>query len=196
MHSRATSCISCILLTGPPGIGKTTICMNIVSRLEKENRKLNGFYTEEVRGLNGSRIGFDIVLIKDKNKKIPLARIENRLGQRKSIEHQVGNYHVFVENLEKSVLPVIKTDTDILLIDEIGKMEMCSKKFHDEVSNIFFSSPNNKKTFIIATIPEKYKISSYPNVFKKLHEDKRFKIINVHRGNRNFLTDEIISMLS
>lgn len=50
--------------------------MNIASILEKQNRTFNGFYTEEVRGENGSRIGFDIVLIKDKEKRIPLARTE------------------------------------------------------------------------------------------------------------------------
>ncbi|XP_014607796.1 PREDICTED: cancer-related nucleoside-triphosphatase [Polistes canadensis] len=193
MYSSATSFISCVLLTGPPGIGKTTVCMNIASILEKQNRTLDGFYTEEVRGVNGSRIGFDIVIIKDKEKRIPLARTE--LSQQEFSKHRIGNYHVFVDNFEKFVLPVIKTDTDILLIDEIGKMEMCSKKFHDEIYNIFFNSPN-KKTFIIATIPQKHKIPRFPVIFQKLHEDKRFKIINVNLANRNNLPNEIVSMLS
>lgn len=74
-------------------------------------------------------------------------------------------------------------------------MEMCSKKFHDEIYNIFFNSPN-KKTFIIATIPQKHKIPRFPMIFQKLHEDKRFKIINVNLANRNNLPNEIVSMLS
>lgn len=51
--------------------------MNVASILEKrQNRTFDGFYTEEVRGENGSRTGFDVVLIRDKEKRIPLARTE------------------------------------------------------------------------------------------------------------------------
>ncbi|KAF7397303.1 hypothetical protein HZH68_008525 [Vespula germanica] len=196
MDPSATSLITRVLLTGPPGIGKTTVCMNIASILEKQNRTFNGFCTEEVRGENGSRIGFDIVLIKDKEKRIPLARTENRLSQQQFSKYRVGNYHVFVNNFENSVLPVIKTDVDILLIDEIGKMELYSKKFYDEVFNIFFGS-QNKKTYIVATIPQMHKVPQrFLTLFQKLHEDNRCKVINVNRQNRNNLPNEIVSIVS
>ncbi|KAL2744659.1 nucleoside-triphosphatase THEP1, partial [Vespula maculifrons] len=195
MDPSATSLITRVLLTGPPGIGKTTVCMNIASILEKQNRTFNGFYTEEVRGENGSRIGFDIVLIKDKEKRIPLARTDrNRLSQQQFSKYRVGNYHVFVNNFENSVLPVIKTDVDILLIDEIGKMELYSKKFYDEVFDIFFGS-QNKKTYIVATIPQMHKVPQrFLTLFQKLHEDNRCKVINVNRQNRNNLLNEIVSI--
>ncbi|KAK2575749.1 hypothetical protein KPH14_003639 [Odynerus spinipes] len=156
MDTSATSLVSRVLLTGPPGIGKTTVCKNVASILEKQNRNFNGFYTEEVRAENGSRIGFDIVPIKDgKDKRVPLARIESILSQAQFSKYRVGNYHVFVDNFESSVMPILKTETEILLIDEIGKMELYSKKFHDEIIDIFFGLP--KKIYIVATIPQMHK---------------------------------------
>lgn len=44
--------------------------------IEEKNYKFNGFYTEEVRGQDGNRIGFDIVLVKNREERTILARIE------------------------------------------------------------------------------------------------------------------------
>lgn len=44
--------------------------------IEEENYKFNGFYTEEVKGQDGNRIGFDIVLVKNREERTILARIE------------------------------------------------------------------------------------------------------------------------
>jgi nucleoside-triphosphatase THEP1 len=47
-----------LLLTGVPGIGKTTIIRRIADRLK--NRRIGGFYTEEIRE-DGDRRGFRLV---------------------------------------------------------------------------------------------------------------------------------------
>lgn len=44
--------------------------------IEEKNYKFNGFYTEEVRGQDDNRIGFDIVLVKNREERTILARIE------------------------------------------------------------------------------------------------------------------------
>src|SRR6266496_2303557 len=49
-----------ILVTGPPGIGKTTLVRRVVERLH--GKRLTGFYTEELRG-RGGRTGFRIVTL-------------------------------------------------------------------------------------------------------------------------------------
>lgn len=58
------------------GIGKTTVCKKIASTLEKRGNRFEGFYTEEVRDRNGSRIGFDIVGVKDPGRRLSLARLK------------------------------------------------------------------------------------------------------------------------
>ncbi|XP_011163746.1 cancer-related nucleoside-triphosphatase homolog [Solenopsis invicta] len=180
-----------VLLTGPPGIGKTTVCKKIASTLEKKGNKFDGFYTEEVRDRIGSRIGFDIVSVKDPGRRLSLARLKNLTEAQKASKYQVGNYRVFLENFEAVALPILDLDTDVLLIDEIGKMELFSKAFKKRVTDIFYGSSN--KAFVIGTIPQIHKVpQQHTALFEKLHADERIEIVNVTHGNRNNLPEEII----
>ena len=47
-----------LLLTGVPGIGKTTVIRRVADRLK--GRRIGGFYTEEIRE-QGDRRGFRLV---------------------------------------------------------------------------------------------------------------------------------------
>jgi len=79
---------------------------------------------------------------------------------------------------------------DVLFIDEIGKMELFSKDFKKKVMNILFSP---KKVFVIGTIPQIHKVpQQHATLFKELYANERIKILNVSRGNRNNLPEEII----
>ncbi|XP_076233658.1 cancer-related nucleoside-triphosphatase homolog [Calliopsis andreniformis] len=195
MDSCATLRISRVLLTGPPGIGKTTICKKLTSMMEARNYKFDGFYTEEVRDENGSRIGFDVILAKDLAKRSTLARSENVINPSQRSKHKVGNYHVFVNDFETAALPILDSNTDILIIDEVGKMELFSQKFHTKVVKLFFETSN--KPFIIATIPQMHKVPQrYSSLFQKLHTDKESKVFTVNRQNRDSLPEEIFNLIS
>ncbi|KAK7068009.1 hypothetical protein SK128_010885 [Halocaridina rubra] len=55
-----------VVLTGPPGVGKTTLVQKIVSSLQKTSTPCYGFVTQEVRQ-GGRRTGFDIVTLDGKS---------------------------------------------------------------------------------------------------------------------------------
>ena len=57
-----------LLLTGPPGVGKTTVVRRIVERLPGTVRPA-GFYTEEIR-FRGERRGFRAVTFDGKERTI------------------------------------------------------------------------------------------------------------------------------
>ncbi|KAL0127517.1 hypothetical protein PUN28_003061 [Cardiocondyla obscurior] len=184
-----------VLLVGPPGVGKTTVCKKIVSTLEKMGSRFDGFYTEEVRDKSGSRIGFDIVGTKDPGKRLPLARLKSLTEAQKASKYQVGNYRIFLDNFETIALPILDLDVDVLLVDEIGKMELFSKEFKKKIADILFGV--SKKAFVIGTIPQIHKVpQQYAALFEKIHADKRIKILKVTHENRNNLPEEITSYFS
>ncbi len=106
-------------MTGPPGIGKTTLVRRVVERLH--GKRLTGFYTEELRG-RGGRTGFRIVALDGREAR--LATVGGGGGPR------VGRYTVDVAALE-AVFEVLRPGpgVDAVVIDEIGKMECLSEAF-------------------------------------------------------------------
>lgn len=106
------------LVTGAPGSGKTTALLRLARLL---GDRANGFITTEVRA-SGRRIGFDIEAFD--GRKDVLAR--------KSLESafRVGPYGVDIESFERIALPAMKPIMNkILIVDEIGKMELSSAGF-------------------------------------------------------------------
>ncbi|EFN89850.1 cancer-related nucleoside-triphosphatase homolog [Harpegnathos saltator] len=184
-----------VLLTGPPGIGKTTVCKKVASMLEKKGGRLDGFYTEEVRDRSGSRIGFDIVRVTDPERRLSLARLKGLTEAQKNSKYHVGNYSVSLDNFETVALPALDSDADILLIDEIGKMELFSKDFKRRVIDIFFGTFG--KASVIGTVPQTHKVPpQHATLFQKLHADGRIKVLGVSHQNRNNLPEEIVRNFS
>jgi nucleoside-triphosphatase len=113
-----------ILLTGRPGVGKTTALMAAVKLL---GGSAGGFYTEEIRE-KGERTGFNIVTLSG----------ERRVMASKTFKsaHRVGKYGVDVEAIDATAVAAIEDaikNKDLIVIDEIGKMELFSQGFRDTV---------------------------------------------------------------
>jgi 23S rRNA (uridine2552-2'-O)-methyltransferase len=132
-----------IFLTGLPGTGKTTLVRKLVQYLTSKNRTVGGILSEEVRE-SGMRIGFKIHNLST-GEEGWLARKNGTGGIR------IGAYTVHMEDLEKigveALASALSLKPDVIIIDEIGPMEMTSHKFKQNLMNIFDSD-----TPIIATV--------------------------------------------
>ena len=114
-----------LLLSGRPGIGKTTVITRLTEHLP--NLQLAGFYTEEIRE-GGQRCGFRAVTLLKQT--AVLAHVDYRSRTR------VGRYGVDVAAFEKLALPELTRPADLMLIDEIGKMECFSSAFVSAVRDL------------------------------------------------------------
>lgn len=166
-----------ILITGLPGCGKTTLVKEIVSNLNIEKF---GFFTEEIRE-KGNRVGFKIITLSGK---------EDILAHKNLITpYRVSKYFVSIENLEN--IGVYEIEKGILLknclivIDEIGKMELFSEKFRKVVISAFES-----KNKVLATIM--YKPNPFCDTIKKR---KDTKIYILEKTNYEEIKKEIITNL-
>ncbi|MFQ5521337.1 MAG: nucleoside-triphosphatase [Candidatus Methylomirabilia bacterium] len=118
VHGRA------YLLTGRPGVGKTT-CLR--RALELLRMPAGGFLTEEIRE-RGRRVGFALLTLD--GGRTTLAEESRAKGPR------VGKYGVNVDAIEQLAVPAVREAIErgwIVVIDEIGKMEMVAPAFREVV---------------------------------------------------------------
>jgi nucleoside-triphosphatase len=164
-----------IVLTGPPGCGKTTVVRRVVELLR--GCRLAGFYTQEIRR-EGTRVGFQAVSM-DRTSRM-LAHVNIRGPCR------VGKYGVDVDGLEAIVnveMAKLSTGIDLFVIDEIGKMECFSKTFIQAVQEIL-DSP----VCVLATVAARG--GGFIAAVKARHD---INLVSVSKANRNDLPTELVS---
>ena len=161
-----------IFITGNPGIGKTTVIKKVIEKLGKG---VIGFYTEEIRK-EGKRIGFEMVEIPSNTRY--LFASTQKIGN-----VRFGKYYLNLKPLERVIKEIEKEEgrENIIIIDEIGRMEFFSRKFRDFIKNLL----NSNKT-LVATLHRSY----------KKEFGKYGKIFEVTKENRDFLPERIVEILT
>jgi nucleoside-triphosphatase len=132
-----------LLLTGHPGVGKTTVIQQVAAVL---GPRAGGFYTEEISG-PGGRKGFRLVTLD--GHEVVMAHVDIRT------RHRVGRYGVDVATLDSVGVAAIRKaidsrDATAVVIDEIGKMELFSGEFRGAALKAVSS---NK--IVVATVMQK-----------------------------------------
>ncbi len=119
-----------ILITGFPGTGKTTLLRKVAEELKPLHPA--GFFTSEIRE-NDIRKGFELRSLN--GRKALLAHVDI------STSYRVGKYKVDVEGFEGflKATPLLETSANLIIIDEIGKMECLSEFFKHLVGMVLDS---------------------------------------------------------
>jgi len=130
-----------LLLTGTPGIGKTTLIRRVASQLAEY--RLGGFYTEEIREA-GLRQGFRLVTFNGEAGIMAHVDFDHR--------YRISKYGVDVSVIDHFAETTLALDdeVDIYLIDEIGKMECFSSIFITQVKVLL-----NSNKPVVATVAKK-----------------------------------------
>jgi nucleoside-triphosphatase len=166
-----------LLITGPPGIGKTTVLLNVVRSLNKLNFSVGGMLSREIRE-ESARTGFEISSVNGSKLGL-LAHTEQKTGP------QIGKYKVNLENLNNLGVQSIAEGLercDIVVIDEIGPMELLSAQFIEITQKALDS---NK--LVIAVIHYKAKA----NLISKAKTRKDAQIFRTTFENRDSLHEFI-----
>ncbi len=110
------------VLTGRPGIGKTTTVLRTADLLKMRGFKVGGFVTVEVRH-EGRRVGFELVDILD--------GVRSLMASESLKTHlRVGRYGLYPGFGDAAADAVSKSmaGCDVTVVDEIGPMELKSPR--------------------------------------------------------------------
>ena len=171
----STSC-NVLLITGVPGIGKTTIVKKVITSLSDLN--IGGFYTEEIR-VNNVRQGFELVTLQ--GERFVMAHVDSDSAYR------VGKYGVDVETIDTAIAMTLSEDPDmeVFIIDEIGKMECFSDLFVKRMTSLLDSGKP-----VVATIARKG-----TGFISKVKNRPGPALWEVTRKNRNDMPGKVIDWI-
>ncbi len=160
------------LLTGRPGTGKTSLIKQAVAGM---GDKAGGFYTEEIRS-QGVRHGFRLVTLDGRSAVLAHVNIHS--------PYQVSKYGVDIDSLDRVGVAALRQAAqrcDLVVIDEIGKMELFSANFREIVLQIINSGKMVLGTIMLSPHPWADAIKRQPPV----------NLVTVTRDNHHQVREEL-----
>ena len=165
-----------LIVTGRPGIGKTTVIEQVAAAL---GTRAGGFLTREVRRAQ-RRSGF---LIESLDGQRRLLATRDRAGA-----PRVGPYRVIVSNLDAVGTHAVERALDmkeIVVVDEIGKMELISEAFRDIMLRALDSDKTVVATLGVSKDPFSEAVRCRPDI----------SLLEVSRDNREVMASRIIRLI-
>lgn len=117
------------LVTGPPGVGKSTVISKVILKLKSAGLIVGGCTTSELRS-GGTRTGFEVRDLTS-GRKGELASVATKFGPK------VGRYRVNLSDLARvgaAGVEAASSASEVIVVDEVGPMELVSPDFRRAVS--------------------------------------------------------------
>ena len=168
-------------ITGLPNTGKTQLLMKIIEMLEAEELVVGGMITEAIIFKN-KKVGFYVIdWLTKKKRKFAHENIESKT--------HVENYGVDMRALDAVGVKAIKAainKADVIIIDEVGKMEVESPGFVQAVDEAL----DCDKPLILTL----HKKSRNP-LLQDIRRRDDLRILEVTPVNRNLLPYKIMKLM-
>ncbi|MEM1722149.1 MAG: NTPase [Candidatus Jordarchaeales archaeon] len=119
-----------ILVTGPPGCGKSTLASKVIEKAREKGLRVGGIITPEIRE-GGTRKGFLIVDLLTGEKELMASVGEGAPKVGKYVVHTSA-----IASLGFRALIRAAEEADIIVVDEIGKMELMVDEFSQAVRRV------------------------------------------------------------
>ncbi len=164
------------LLTGGPGCGKTTVIRRLMEDLSVA---AGGFYTEEIRR-GGRREGFALITLDGHTATLASVHSPSR--------RRVSKYGVDLEAIDGVGVPAIERATAraaLVVIDEIGKMELFSNRFRQAVLSALESGKIVLGSIMLAPHPWADAVKARPEV----------EVILLTEANRSQVQSDLLARL-
>jgi nucleoside-triphosphatase len=120
------------IITSKKDSGKTTFVKQIIPFFIQNNIKIGGIFTQK-QIENQQRIGYDVVDIQTNNSEIFL-----RESGENDFE-KIGKFFIFPQGVKfgkESLQKVKNTDIQLVIIDEIGRLELTGKAWANEINEL------------------------------------------------------------
>lgn len=163
-----------LLITGNPGVGKTTMLIWLAKALAEYHPA--GFITREIRE-GVARKGFLLVSCSGLRRVLSHVDIESPI--------RVGKYKIDLVGFEQFLKEtrVSEESTDLVMVDEIGKMECYSPLFRDSVLRLLDADQPFIATIGKQGTPFMEGIKERPDV----------KLVEVTLQNRESIRDDLLA---
>ena len=168
-------------ITGLPGAGKTFALLKVIEMLETDGLTVGGMITEPIVE-RSRREGFYVM---------DWATKEKRVFASKDIDSKimVGRYGVDITALEEVGVQALKratAESNVIVIDEVGKMEVESDSFVGAVKEALDSDKP-----LILTLHKK----SRNPLLQDIRRRDDIRILEVTQVNRNLLPYKIVKLM-
>jgi nucleoside-triphosphatase len=170
-----------LLLTGRPRVGKSTLVQRVVGHLERSGyRNIGGFYTAELKA-GSERVGFSITAMDGTTGRLAQVGLES--------PYRLGRYGIDMESFERVALRSLEAALErggLVVIDEIGYMELMSRRFRDLALQALDSASPVLGTIMHSRYAFADLVTSRPDV----------EVIRVRVDNRDALVGEVLKKVT